>query len=101
MDRTDFEVPRITFPDAKYRRAVHVIYSGNYGHLTASEARALILSDEPLEGFEDLPHESDAVRERDLLAAALKPLMGTLNHYIGPNARTAVGRDTVRAFGPM
>lgn len=30
--------------------------------------------------------------------AALRPIMGTLNYYIGPNARTAVSPESVESF---
>jgi hypothetical protein len=32
------------------------------------------------------------------LTAALKPLMGSIDFYIGPNARTSVGRESVAGY---
>lgn len=42
--------------------------------------------------------ERDAERERDDLAAAIKPLMGTINYYIGPSARTLVSHESEQSY---
>jgi hypothetical protein len=42
--------------------------------------------------------DRDAMRERDNLAAALGPLLGTIGFYIGPNARSGVSHEKVQAY---